>query len=77
MDFNKMFPGHYKRANAIMIADGLFAVTLAYFEGDEWVLTDEGQKRAGMPAVPAPVAPKSRKKAASEAPLDDSDTLVL
>ena len=77
MDFDTLFPGHYKLANAIMIADGLFAVTLAYFEGDEWILTDEGQKRAGMLAVSAPAASIPRKKATSRAVPDTNDAPVL
>lgn len=77
MDFGTLFPGHYKLANAIMIADGLFAVTLAYFEDGEWVLTDEGKKRAGMLATSAPAASIPRKKAASRAVPDINDAPVL
>ena len=69
MDFDKLFPGHYKLANAIMIAEGMFAVTLAYQDDDgEWVLTDEGKKRSGVEPEAKPAASATKKKAVKVTP---------
>lgn len=49
MDFDKIFPGHFKRGDAIYAEEDRLAVTLAYLEDGEWVVTDAGKARAKAP----------------------------
>lgn len=49
MGFDKIFPGHFKRGDAIYAEEERLAVTLAYLEGDEWVITEAGKTRAKGP----------------------------